>query len=199
MPAIASRYLPMRCEDVRQGWAGEQSTNVPDQHNASPCLLGVSIGRGGSDVLLESLQLGFETFYLLLDVFEFLRPPISAMHDGHPPDPYLAMLDERSHAAEGTLEGREGIGGLFRDIEEYLHAVCNPLPLCWEPPRGQRVDSTEGVESAHLGLDPSCSQRPQNPLDAAFETWVCFLGVFVDVIGERWAIEALARKPRDQA
>ena len=43
------------------------------------------------------------------------------------------MSDECVHPAEGGLEGREPIGGLFRDIKRYLHKVCDPLPLCWEP------------------------------------------------------------------
>ena len=58
-----------------------------------------------------------------------LGASVSVVHDEYPLDPYLVMLDERVHAAEGGLEGREPIGGLFRDIEEYLYTICNPLPL----------------------------------------------------------------------
>ena len=39
------------------------------------------------------------------------------------------MLDERVHATEGGFEGREPIGGLFCDIEEYLCAVDDSLLL----------------------------------------------------------------------
>ena len=42
------------------------------------------------------------------------------------------MLDEGVHPTQGSLEGREPIGGLFRDIEENLQAIPGPLPLRWE-------------------------------------------------------------------
>ena len=40
------------------------------------------------------------------------------------------MLDERVHAAESRLEGREPIRGLFRNIQEYLRPIYDSLPLC---------------------------------------------------------------------
>ena len=55
---------------------------------------------------------------------------MSVMHDIHPVGRDLVMLDERVHPTEGGLEGREPIGGLFRDIEEDLCAVDDSLPLC---------------------------------------------------------------------
>ena len=63
------------------------------------------------------------------------------------------MFDERVYAAEGGLEGAKPIGGLFCNIEEYLHPIYNPLPLCW-PSSRQRVDRTSGVEPTHIDLDP---------------------------------------------
>jgi len=42
------------------------------------------------------------------------------------------MLDERVHPTEGGLEGREPIGRLFRNIEEDLRGIDDPLPLCCE-------------------------------------------------------------------
>ena len=59
------------------------------------------------------------------------------------------MSDECVHPAEGGLEGREPIGGLFRDIKRYLHKVCDPLPLCWEPLNNQL--------SARKALNPPTS------------------------------------------
>ena len=55
---------------------------------------------------------------------------MSVLRCGHPPDQYLVMLDERIHPTEGGLEGREPISGLFCNIEEYLHAIDDSLPLC---------------------------------------------------------------------
>ena len=52
------------------------------------------------------------------------------MQDIHPVDRYLVMFDERVHPTEGGFEGREPIGGLFRDVEENLCAVCDSLFLC---------------------------------------------------------------------
>ena len=40
------------------------------------------------------------------------------------------MLDERVHSAEGGLEGREPVGGFFRNVEEYLRALRESLFLC---------------------------------------------------------------------
>ena len=43
---------------------------------------------------------------------------------------YLVMLDERTHTAEGGLEGARPIGGLFRNVEENLHGIYDSLLLC---------------------------------------------------------------------
>ena len=41
------------------------------------------------------------------------------------------MFDERVHSAKGGLEGRKPVGGFFRDVEEYLRALCESLQfLC---------------------------------------------------------------------
>ena len=74
------------------------------------------------------------------------------------------MLDERIHAAEGRLEGRKPTRGLFRNVEEDLDTICNPLPLCWETLSRQWADHTEDVESARIDFDRSS-------LGVAFETW----------------------------
>ena len=41
------------------------------------------------------------------------------------------MLDERAHPTEGGLEGREPIGGLFRNVEKDLRGIGDSLPLRW--------------------------------------------------------------------
>jgi len=71
---------------------------------------------------------------LLPDIFELLQIFVSITRDSQPLDHYLIMFDERVHAAEGSLEGREPIGAFLRNIEEHLHTICNPLPLRWESP-----------------------------------------------------------------
>ena len=68
------------------------------------------------DCLFEPVKLGSKTFDPLLDVFVFLSPSRSAMHDSRPLAQYLVMLDECIYTAEGGLEGGKPIGGLFRDI-----------------------------------------------------------------------------------
>ena len=83
------------------------------------------------------------------------------------------MLDERIHAAEDRLEGRKPTRGLFRNVEEDLHTICNPLPLCWEVLSRQWADHIEGVESTHIDLDLSYSRR-WSSLGVAFETWLGF-------------------------
>ena len=40
------------------------------------------------------------------------------------------MLDECAHPTESGLEGREPIGGLLRNIEEYICGVRHSLLLC---------------------------------------------------------------------
>ena len=79
------------------------------------------------------------------------------------------MLDERGDPAEGGLEGREPVRGLFRNIESYLHEICDPLPLCWEAPGRQWASRVKGIESTHICLSSSYSLR--NSSEVAFEAW----------------------------
>lgn len=46
-------------------------------------------------------------------------------------DKYLVVFDECSNTPEGGLERHKQIRGLLRNIEEDLHAIYNPLSLCW--------------------------------------------------------------------
>ena len=110
----------------------EQPAGVPDQFFASFCLSGVSVNGCRGDALFEPVQLGFEVGYLLLEIFELLRAPVSVVCDGYKLDQYLVVLDERIHSTEGRLEGREPIGGLFRNIEQDLRETNDSLPLCCE-------------------------------------------------------------------
>jgi len=84
-------------------WRGEKPTNVPGQFFASFRLSGVSVDSCRGNVLFEPVQLGFEIRYLLLEIFELLRAPVSVVCDGHRFDQYLVVLDERVHPAEGGL------------------------------------------------------------------------------------------------
>jgi len=112
-------------------WRSKQSTNVPGQLFASFRLPGVSVDTGCSNALFESVQLGSELSDLLLEIFEFLRTSVSVVCSGGQLDRYLVMLDERVHSTEGGFEGREPIGGLFRNIEEDLRAIeDSPLLYC---------------------------------------------------------------------
>ena len=63
-------------------WRGEQSTSVPDQFFASFRLSRVSVDGCRGNVSFEPVQLGFEVFYLLLEIFELLRPSASVVCDG---------------------------------------------------------------------------------------------------------------------
>ena len=98
-----------------------------------------------------------------------LKTSVLVVRDGHPLERYLIMLDERVHATQGGLEGREPVGRLFRNIEEYLYNVCYSLPLCWKPPSRQRADHMLGVEPTHIDLD---SNYFRNLSDVASETWL---------------------------
>ena len=40
------------------------------------------------------------------------------------------MLDERVHEAQGGFERGEAVEALFRDVEEYLHAIHDSLSFC---------------------------------------------------------------------
>ena len=112
--------------------ARQRLTGVPGQFSASFRLPRVPVDSCCGNVLFEPVQLGFEVFDLLLKILELLRASVLVMRDGHQLDQYLIMLDERAHSAEGGLEWREPIGGLFRKIEEDLRAIDDSLPLCWE-------------------------------------------------------------------
>ena len=113
-----------------KGEQGGQSGRVPGQLRPSLSLLRVSINRCCGDGLFESVELGFKTFNPLFDVFEFLPPSVSAVHDSRVLAQYLVVLDECTHTAQGGLEGAKPIGGLFRNIEENLHAIYDSLLLC---------------------------------------------------------------------
>jgi len=93
--------------------------------------------------------------------------------DGYKLDQYLVMLDERVHSTEGRLEGREPIGGLFRDVEQDLRGIDNSLPLCCEIRTVKRVYSAEGAGQAHVDSDRRYFQRPRDSSDVGFETWFC--------------------------
>jgi len=83
MPAIASRSLPTRCEGREQVRRGDRSTGVPDEFFASFRLPRVPVDSCRGNVLFEPVQLGFEVFDLLLEIFELLRASVSAVRDGH--------------------------------------------------------------------------------------------------------------------
>jgi len=114
---------------VRGERCGNKSICVPFQSSTSVCLLGVPIDRHRRDDLFEPIQLRYELIDLLLDIFGMLGTSVSTVHDKRPLDAYLIMLDDRAHTAQGGLEGGEPIGGLFRNIDENLYTICNPLPL----------------------------------------------------------------------
>ena len=111
------------------GW-GEQSASAPGQLRPSPRFLRVSIDRCCGNILLESFELGFEIFNLVLDIFKFLRAPMLVVCNSHPLNQYLVMLDKSAHSAEGRLEGWKPISRLFCNIEENLCAIHDFLPLC---------------------------------------------------------------------
>ena len=103
MPVIASRSLPTRCEGRWQVWRGEHSTGIPGQFFASFRLPKVSVDSCRGNVSFEPVQLGFEVFDLLLDIFELLRASVSVVRDGYQLDQYLVMVDERADSTEGGL------------------------------------------------------------------------------------------------
>ena len=87
---------------------------------------------------------------------------------------YLVMLDECVYAAKGRLKGRKPTRRLLRNVEEDLHAIYNPLPLCWQTLSRQYTDYTEGVESTHIDLESRSYSQRQSSLSVAFETWLGF-------------------------
>jgi len=139
-------------------WRGDQSASIPDQFFASFRLPRISVDSCRGDVLFKPIQLGFEVFDLLLEIFELLRASVSVVRDGHQLDQYLVMLDERAHTTEGGLEGREPIGGLFRNVEEDLGAIDDSLPLCWEIPTVRelaRWKALNPLTSIRSGVTPT--------------------------------------------
>ena len=91
--------------------------SIPDQFFPSSRFPRVPVDSCRGDIPFKSVQLGFEVFDLLLDIFELLRASVSVIRDGHQLDQYLVMLDQRADSTEGGLEGREPIGALFGNIE----------------------------------------------------------------------------------
>ena len=78
------------------------------------------------------------------------------------------MLDECVHPAEGRLERREPIGGLFRDIEENLYTIHDSLLLRWKVSSGQVADPLRGIGFTYIDFDSNCSQRFQIPSTFVF-------------------------------
>jgi hypothetical protein len=141
--------------------------HVPGQLPTSILLLGVSVSGCGRDILFEPVQLRYEFFYVLLEIFKFLRTRVSVARDGRRLGQYLIVFDERVHHSESRLEGRKPIR-LFRNVEEYLRAVRHSRLLCWKSSRHQGADLTEDRENTHISFDRGYSQRSRNPLDVAF-------------------------------
>ena len=147
-------------------WRSEQLASVPGQSLAPFRLPRVSVDIGRGNVLFESVQMGSELFNLLLDIFEFLRTSVSIACGGDQLDRYLVMLDERVHPTEGGLEGREPIGGLFRNIKEDLRAICDSLPLCYEVQTVReftRRKALNQLTSIRISVAPSGPGARQTP------------------------------------
>ena len=155
---------------IGKGGQVKQSVSVPGQLHVSLHLLEIrAIDRCRGKDLLEPVEVGCKLFNILLDVFGFLRPSISAVGDSYPLDRYLIARHECVHLAEGGLEGREPIDRLFHNIEWSLHISCNYLLLCYEPLNCKLDDLSEGVETTQIGLNPSYSQRRRSSSAVAFE------------------------------
>ena len=77
--------------------------SVPGQFFTSFRLPRIFVDGRRDNILFEPIQLRFEVFYLLLEIFELLRAPMSVVCDGHRFDQYLVVLDERVHSTEGGL------------------------------------------------------------------------------------------------
>jgi len=84
-------------------WRGERSESIPDQFFPSFRLPRVPVDGCRGNVPFKPVQLGFEVFDLLLEIFELLRAPASVVRDDHQLDQYLVMFDERAHSTEGGL------------------------------------------------------------------------------------------------
>jgi len=113
------------------------------------------------------------------------------MSDNNTSGHYLVMLDERVHETQGRFQGRETIGGLFRDIEQYFQAIRDHLPFCWESSNSQMADPTGSIEHLHRpgsgllsGVPKSAGRRFRNI--GLFQgvnvegRWLSFVGVNTD-------------------
>ena len=106
---------------------------VPGQLSPSVHLCLIVPGPHRVRILLEHLQVWDEVLDHFLDVLRLLAMSISVVAwPIHSEIKYLVMLDEGVHTTQGSLEGREPIGGLSRYIQENLQAIPGPLPLRWE-------------------------------------------------------------------
>lgn len=72
-------------------------------------LLGVSNARCCGNVSPEPNQLGSKIIELLFDIFRLLGALGLVVQNNHALDQYLMVFDQRSHAAEDGLEGREPV------------------------------------------------------------------------------------------
>jgi len=115
---------------------------VPGQPSPPFRLLGISINCCRGDVLFKPIQLGYEILNFLPDVLGVLQMFASVVRDDDPLNSYLIMPNERAYTTEGRLKGREPIGGLFRNIQEYLRTIRNPLPLRCETSGVKSVNDT---------------------------------------------------------
>jgi hypothetical protein len=77
--------------------------SVPSQFIASFRLPRISVDGCRGNALFEPAQLGFEVFYLLIEIFELLRALVSVVYANYQLGQYLIMLDEGGHSTEGGL------------------------------------------------------------------------------------------------
>jgi len=64
-------------------WRGDRSAGIPGQFFPSFRLPRVSVDSCRGNVLFKPVQLGFEVFDLLFEIFELLRASVSVVRDGH--------------------------------------------------------------------------------------------------------------------
>ena len=113
------------------------------------------------------------------------------MQDSHPLGKYLIVLDECVHPAKSSLERREPIGGLFRDIEKHLHTIRDPSPFFWGRRTVSGLAMLQGIESTHFGSDSNYLLRLRGSPEVAFET-----GTFA--VAMEWGIGGCPQKYRVQ-
>ena len=63
--------------------------SVPNQFFPSFRLPRISVDFRRGDAFFEPVQLWFEVLYLLLEIFELLRAPVSVMHESYQLDQYI--------------------------------------------------------------------------------------------------------------